>query len=87
MVADVPKESFEAVSPGEAVVSLYQDDLLYINIAVSDNVLAMLNPLQTNHVVTSRWLALVLNPETYPVNYLEHTSELEPQSQTYRSVV
>ena len=83
VVADVPKESFEAVSPGEAVVNLYQDDLLYINIAVSDNVLAMLNPQQANpgYQPMARFGT---EPETYPVNYLEHTSELEPQSQTYR---
>ncbi|MGR5063155.1 efflux RND transporter periplasmic adaptor subunit [Photobacterium sp. DNB22_13_2] len=83
VVADVPKESYEAVSPGEAVVSLYQDDLLYINIAVSDNVLAMLNPLQTNRNYQPM-ARFGTESQTYPVNYLEHTSELEPQSQTYR---
>ncbi|MGF1735489.1 efflux RND transporter periplasmic adaptor subunit [Photobacterium satsumensis] len=83
VVADVPKESYEAVSPGEAVVSLYQDDLLYINIAVSDNVLAMLNPLQTNRSYQPM-ARFGTESQTYPVNYLEHTSELEPQSQTYR---
>ena len=83
VVAEVPKESFEAVSPGEAVVSLYQDDLLYINIAVSDNVLAMLNPLQTNRNYQPM-ARFGTESQTYPVNYLEHTSELEPQTQTYR---
>ncbi|GAL04417.1 probable Co/Zn/Cd efflux system membrane fusion protein [Photobacterium aphoticum] len=43
VVAEVPKEAFEAVTPGETVVSLYQDDRVYINIPVSDTVIAMIN--------------------------------------------
>ncbi|AJR06750.1 putative periplasmic linker protein [Photobacterium gaetbulicola Gung47] len=83
VVADVPKESFEAVSPGETVVNLYQDDLLYINIAVSDHVLAMLNPQQVNRSYQPM-ARFGSESQTYPVTYLEHTGELEPQSQTYR---
>lgn len=83
VVSSVPKESFEAVSPGEAVVSLYQDDRVYINIPVSDTVIAMVNPaaVARNYQPMARFG----NSENrYPVTYLEHTSELEPQSQTYR---
>ncbi|KHT61988.1 membrane protein [Photobacterium gaetbulicola] len=83
VIADVPKESFEAVSPGETVVSLYQDDLLYINIAVSDNVLAMINPQQVNRSYQPM-ARFGIESQTYPVTYREHTGELEPQSQTYR---
>ncbi|WP_428446978.1 efflux RND transporter periplasmic adaptor subunit [Photobacterium nomapromontoriensis] len=83
VVSAVEKESFEAVSPGESIVSLYQDDRVYINIAVPDAVIAMINPQQRDR----RYQPLArFGSETtmYPVSYREHTSELAPQSQTYQ---
>ncbi|WED24343.1 efflux RND transporter periplasmic adaptor subunit [Vibrio sp. JC009] len=43
-VAEVPKESFESVTPGETVVNVYRDDVVRVRIGVSDIVLASLNP-------------------------------------------
>ncbi|PSW11346.1 efflux RND transporter periplasmic adaptor subunit [Photobacterium sanctipauli] len=82
VVSDVPKESFEAVTPGEAVLSLYQDDKVYINIPVSDNVIAMINPNQQPGGYQPK-ATFGSDIESYPVSYLKHTSELEPQTQTY----
>ncbi|MGF1680086.1 efflux RND transporter periplasmic adaptor subunit [Photobacterium minamisatsumaniensis] len=83
VISDVPKESYEAVAPGETVLSLYQDDKIYINIPVSDNVIAMINPQQ--QVQGYQPLAQFgSDSQAFPVRYLKHTSELEPQTQTYR---
>lgn len=83
VIAEVDKESFEAVGPGESIVSVYQDDRVYINIAVSDTVIAMINPQQRGHGYMP--LARFGSETTaYPVSYREHTSELTPQSQSYQ---
>ena len=83
VVAEVPKEAFEAVTPGETVVSVYQDNRVYINIPVSDTVIAMINPAQGGRGYQP--MAYFGAEQTgYPVTYREHTSELAPHSQTYR---
>ncbi|MEH0664967.1 efflux RND transporter periplasmic adaptor subunit [Vibrio scophthalmi] len=83
VIASVEKKKFENATPGESVVSLYQSDNVYVKIEVSDSVLAMLNPTvnakQYQPVATFSGLS-----GSYPMRYLEHTSELHPQTQTYQ---
>ena len=83
MISTSPKESFEAVSPGEVVLSLYQNNKIYINIPVSDNVITMVNPAQkrTDYQPMAKFGT---DKQAFPVRYFKHTSELEPQTQTYR---
>ncbi|MDO6499062.1 efflux RND transporter periplasmic adaptor subunit [Photobacterium sanguinicancri] len=83
MVSSTTKESFEAVSPGEAVLSLYQNNKVYINIPVSDNVIAMINPAE-NNTAYQPMAQFGSDKHAFPVRYFKHNSELEPQTQTYR---
>jgi len=43
-VSEVPKKSYESVSPGETILSVYRDDIVRVRIAISDVVLALINP-------------------------------------------
>ncbi|SON48697.1 efflux RND transporter periplasmic adaptor subunit [Vibrio tapetis] len=82
VISALDKEQFESVNPGETVVSMYQNDQVYVQIQLSDTVLAMLNPdrNQSNYKPMASFSGL---SETYTLTYLEHTSEPSPQSQTY----
>jgi len=82
VISSVDKKKFENVSPGEQVVTIYQDDQVYVKIEVSDSVLAMLNP-EVNAQGYQPIATFAGHEGSYPVSYLEHTSELHPQSQTY----
>ncbi|MCG9648166.1 efflux RND transporter periplasmic adaptor subunit [Vibrio brasiliensis] len=82
VVSSVDKKKHENVSPGEQVVSVYQSGEVYVKIEVSDSVLAMLDPQAQaqNYQPTATFAGHDLS---YKVTYLEHTSELHPNSQTY----
>lgn len=82
VVSSVDKKKHENVSPGEQVVSVYQNGQVYIKIEVSDSVLAMLDPQAQakNYQPTASFAG---HDSSYKVTYLEHTSELHPSSQTY----
>ncbi|USD42749.1 efflux RND transporter periplasmic adaptor subunit [Vibrio sp. SCSIO 43135] len=81
-VAGVDKKRFENTSPGESVLSIYQDDQVYVRISLSDSVIAMLNP-NRNAKKYQPSATFSGHEGSYTLNYLEHTSELHPQSQTY----
>ncbi|MGR5132569.1 efflux RND transporter periplasmic adaptor subunit [Vibrio alfacsensis] len=82
-VSDVFKQRFERVAIGEPVLNLYQNDKVYVRIELSDNVLAMVNPNSQN--MSYKPLATFSGVEqTYPLDYLEHTSEPNEQTQTYQ---
>lgn len=81
-VLDVYKEQFERAAAGEPILSLYQNDKVYVRIDLSDNVLAMINPeinRDSYHPVTT----FVGLSGSYSMEYLEHTSEPNAQTQTY----
>lgn len=83
VISSVDKKKFENVTPGEQVVSIYQDDQVYVKIEVSDSVLAMLSP--DSHAQKYQPTAIFSGHEgRYSLSYLEHTSELHPSSQTYQ---
>lgn len=82
VISSVDKKKFENVTPGEQVVSIYQDEQVYVKIEVSDSVLAMLNP-EASSKDYQPMATFAGHEGNYSVSYLEHTSELHPQSQTY----
>lgn len=81
-VSTVDKQRFENTTPGETLLSLYQNDKVYVRIQVSDSILASISP---------EMRSISYRPEAtfgghngkYPLTYLEHTNELHPQSRTY----
>ncbi|RJX75214.1 efflux RND transporter periplasmic adaptor subunit [Vibrio sinensis] len=82
-VSDVFKERFERVAIGEPVLNVYQNDKVYVRIELSDTVSAMVNPNSQN--MSYQPLATFSGVEkNYPLDYLEHTSEPNEQTQTYQ---
>ncbi len=81
-VSDVTKERFERVNAGEPVLSLYQDDQVYVKINLSDNVLAMINP-DGNDIRYRPYAHFSGYEGSHQLTYLEHTSEPNAYSQTY----
>ncbi|WP_279257151.1 efflux RND transporter periplasmic adaptor subunit [Vibrio intestinalis] len=81
-ISDVDKKKYENISPGETVVSLYKDDKVYVKVSVSDSVLAMIEP-GMNHRQYQPQASFSGHDQSYTLSYLEHTSELHPQSQSY----
>lgn len=83
VVSQVAKQDFERTGAGETVLSLYQSQDVYVEISVSDSLLARLKPLLTheNYRPTAHFSG---HQGDFSVAYLEHTSERSPQSQTYQ---
>jgi len=82
VISTLHKEQFESINPGEAVVSLYKNEQVYVRIQLSDTVLAMLDPDQ-NQRTYQPMASFSGSEQRYPLSYLEHTSEPSPQSNTY----
>ena len=82
-VSDVFKERFERVAIGEPVLNLYQSDKVYVRIELSDNVLAMVNP-DTQSMSYQPQATFSGDAKFYALDYLEHTSEPNAQTQTYQ---
>ncbi len=82
VISELHKEQFESINPGETVVTMYQNDQVYVQIQLSDTVLAMLNP-DRNQINYKPLASFSGSNETYTLSYLEHTSEPSPQSHTY----
>lgn len=82
VVSSVDKKRHENVSPGEQVASVYQSAQVYVKIEVSDSVLALLDP-QAQAQKYQPTVTYAGHDSSYKVTYLEHTSELHPNSQTY----
>lgn len=83
IVSQVAKQDFERVDAGETVLSLYQSQDVYVEISVSDSVLTRLKPLLINEKYRPKAL-FSDRKEAFSLTYLEHTSELNAQSQTYQ---
>lgn len=83
IVSQVSKQNFERTTAGETVLSVYENANVYVEISVSDTVLTSLKPLLNNLNYQAITHFSGSNKE-YPLRYLEHTSELNPQSQTYQ---
>ncbi len=83
VISSVDKKKFENATPGETVVSIYQDDKVYVKIEVSDSVLATLNPQNRSQEGYKPDVAFSGHEGRFSLSYLEHTSELAPETQTY----
>ncbi|MCS0075675.1 efflux RND transporter periplasmic adaptor subunit [Vibrio alginolyticus] len=81
-VSDVFKERFERVAIGEPVLNLYQNDLVYVRIELSDNVLAMVDPNSDSMSYKPRATFSGIDGR-FALDYLEHTSEPNAKTQTY----
>ena len=81
-VSTVDKQRFENVTPGETLLSLYQNDKVYVRIQVSDSILASTSPDMRSNSYRPK-ATFGGHKGEYPLTYLEHTSELHPQSRTY----
>ncbi|EGR0026536.1 efflux RND transporter periplasmic adaptor subunit [Vibrio sp. Vb0301] len=81
-VSDVFKERFERVAIGEPVLNLYQNDLVYVRIELSDNVLAMVDPNSDSMSYKPRATFSGIDGR-FALDYLEHTSEPNAETQTY----
>lgn len=83
VVSDVFKQEFEQVSIGEPVISIYDPNLVYVEISVSDSVLARVQT-QSRSPEYQPSAVFAGVDEAYPLTYLEHTSELHDASQSYQ---
>lgn len=81
-VSDVFKERFERVAIGEPVLNLYQNDLVYVRIELSDNVLATVDPNSDRMSYKPRATFSGIDGR-FALDYLEHTSEPNAETQTY----
>ncbi|MFS1973307.1 efflux RND transporter periplasmic adaptor subunit [Vibrio splendidus] len=81
-VSTVDKQRFENTTTGETLLSVYQNDKVYVRIQVSDSILASISPdMRSNSYRPEATFGG--HTGQYPLTYLEHTSELHPQSRTY----
>ncbi|MDN2481433.1 efflux RND transporter periplasmic adaptor subunit [Vibrio agarivorans] len=83
LVSEVLKQDFEQVSVGEPVVTIYDPSQVYVEISVSDSILARVEKgaKTTEYQPTAVFSG---DSETYHLSYLEHTSELHQSSQSYQ---
>ncbi len=81
-ISEVPKKSFESVSPGETILSVYRGDIVRVRIAISDSVLAMINPDSNtkNYPVKTTFSG---DDGQYTLYYYEHSSEPAEGSTAY----
>ncbi|MEE1673203.1 efflux RND transporter periplasmic adaptor subunit [Agarivorans aestuarii] len=82
LIAEVPKQSFENVTPGETAVSIYQDHLVYVRLQLPDNLLAQIDPTERNYTYQPK-AKYAGNDTLYPITFLEHTSEPNPETQAF----
>lgn len=81
-VTDVFKERYERPEIGEPILNLYQDDKVYVQIELSDNVLAKVDPDRQSATYQPKARFSGVEGE-FPVRYLEYTSEPDPLSRSY----
>ncbi|WP_166425904.1 efflux RND transporter periplasmic adaptor subunit [Paraglaciecola sp. 20A4] len=83
IISQVSKQDFERIGAGETVLSIYQSKDVYVEISVSDTVLTRLMPLL--RAPSYKPVAHFNGYQgQYQLDYLEHTSELNPGTQTYQ---
>ncbi|WP_295891323.1 efflux RND transporter periplasmic adaptor subunit [uncultured Vibrio sp.] len=82
VVANVNKKIHENVGAGETVVSIYENDRVYVRISLSDSVLATLDPTKNSSAYQPVGTFTGHSGE-HTLRYLEHTSELHPETKTY----
>jgi len=82
VIAEVSKKSFESVSLGEPVATLYRNDLVYVRVALSDSLLAQFDP-RTQDKKYQPHVKFSGSQQSYLLSYLEHTSEPSPETHAF----
>jgi RND family efflux transporter MFP subunit len=82
-ISEVPKKSYENVTLGEVILSLYRGDVVRVDLALSDATLATLNPNENTrqYQVETRFFG---SDEVYYTRYVQHNSEPEQGSNSFR---
>ncbi|USD64019.1 efflux RND transporter periplasmic adaptor subunit [Vibrio sp. SCSIO 43136] len=82
VISNVAVEQFEPAPQGTAVVTMYRNDKVYVQIQMSDTVLSMLNP-DANKGAYLPNVTFSGYEQSHRMTYLEHTSEPSQQSKSY----
>ncbi|GAA4882667.1 efflux RND transporter periplasmic adaptor subunit [Ferrimonas pelagia] len=83
VVSEVNKKDFETVQPGEAVITLYRNDRIDIQVPLPDALLSQVDPGQPDNQGYQPIVRVGDTGRSYPAHYLEHTLELDPSSRTF----
>jgi len=82
-VLEVDKELFEAVAPGETVVTLYRNDRIDVLVNVPDNLTSRMHQSRGSEAFNPR-AQFAGDGKSYPVNYLKHSHARNPQTQAFQ---
>lgn len=83
IVADVNKELFEAVAPGETVVTLYRDSRIDVLMNVPDGLPAGMNQ-ATDSAAFDIQVFFRDGEKGYPMAYLKHSTARNPKTQAFQ---
>jgi RND family efflux transporter MFP subunit len=83
IVADVNKELFEAVAPGETVVTLYRDSRTDVLVNVPDGLPAQMNQATDSAAFDIR-VYFPDGEQGYPMAYLKHSTARDPKTQAFQ---
>ncbi|MFC1579064.1 efflux RND transporter periplasmic adaptor subunit [Pseudomonadota bacterium] len=82
-VADVEKELYEAVAPGETVVTVYRNDRTDVLVNIPDNLPAQVH--QARDITTLEVRATFSgDPRTYTMHYLKGSTARNPANQSFQ---
>lgn len=84
MVSTVSKEAFENVVTGEVVVTLYQHNQVYINVPISFDILAQLNPNKARLDYQPKAFFKSLD-QGFPVDLVEYSAEPVSSSRAFEA--
>jgi RND family efflux transporter MFP subunit len=83
IVADVNKELFEAVAPGETVVSVYRDDRVDVLVDLPDDLPARFHR-APNRRAYQPDVMFAGNPQTYTMQFLKGSGARDPKTQAFQ---
>ena len=83
IVADVNKELFEAVAPGETVVSVYRDDRVDVLVDIPDDLPAQFHRAPNRRAYQPE-VMFAGNPQTYTMRILKGSGARDPKTQAFQ---
>ncbi|MBW3139286.1 efflux RND transporter periplasmic adaptor subunit [Ferrimonas balearica] len=83
VIAELYKERFETLSPGEPIATLYRADRMDVQIPVPDSLLTQIDP-EAPSIGYAPEARIDGFAEPVAMRYLEHTLELDPQSRAFQ---
>ena len=82
-VADVEKELYEAVAPGETVVTVYRDDRTDVLVSIPDNLPSRIH--QARDIASLQVRATFSDdPRAYTLHFLEGSTARNPKTQSFQ---